>query len=82
MIAGNIPRKKRSAPDLTISCKNWCAYTLSIIQKRYPRRLHFLRQFCSCPENITGEGVMDGVMKVRGGVTDGVMKVLWKNQVL
>ena len=82
MIAGNIPRNKRSAPDLTISCKNWCAYTLSIIQKRYPRRLHFLRQFCSCPENITGEGVMEGVMKVRGGVTDGVMKVLWKNQVL
>ena len=60
---------KRSAPDLTISCKNWCAYTLSIIQKRYPRRLHFLRQFRSCPENITGEGVMDGVMKVRGGHT-------------
>ena len=25
---------------------------------------------------------MDGVLKVRGGVTDGVMKVLWKNQVL
>ena len=43
---------------------------------RYPRRLHFLRQFRSCPENITGEGVMDGVMKVCGGVTDGVMKVL------
>lgn len=36
--------------------------------KKYPRQLHFLRQFCSCPENITGEGVMTGVTPVRIGV--------------
>lgn len=36
--------------------------------KKYPRQLHFLRQFCSCPENITGEGVMTGDTAVRIGV--------------
>ena len=40
-----------------------------LFKKRYPRQLHFLRQFRSCQENITGGGVMEGVMKVCGGHT-------------
>lgn len=65
MITGNIPGNKKSTPELTISCKNGCATALSVIQKINPRQLHFLRQICSCPENITGKGHTASQMAVK-----------------